>query len=576
MHSDSAYILLCIALFLGAAALTWPVLEMGLIDDWSYNHIARDFAATGHFRYNGWAFAMLIPQVVWSAAFIKLFGFSFLAVRLSTVLLAVFLIPVLYSLGRESGLTRTLAAFATLLCTLSPVVLPLTTSFMSDFPGFFFFVLCFYGAVRSWKAVAPGACLAWAALVLTAGILGGIDRQIDWLGPLLFLPFLAWVHRRSRRATAFLAAAWLCALLTAVWSTLWYQAQPYSLHEDILGFWKRLPLRFMAATEFSLLIDLALTTGLLLLPVLLSYVKPGFTSATRKTALLTLACVAAVACAIILRPLHAVPSLGNVMTPYGILGGAHVATLGVRPLILGSRLRELLTVVVLLACAACCLALWKTRRADRPRLWHDPATPTLILGLVFTAVWLPAMLFRSSGSPAFDRYLITVLPLILIPLLRHYQVRTGPRLSRWSWGTLALFALYGVATTHDTFAMGRARVAAAQALEKSGIPRTGITAGFEYDGWTQLDAAGYINNPQIVNPAGSFRVPTCPGARELRPWFAWDMPAVHPRYYVALSRLPGLEDIPGQAPITYTTWLPPARRQVFKQILPGNAYGGCQ
>jgi hypothetical protein len=59
--------------------------------------MARDFAATGRFVYNGWPGMMLIPQIVWAAGFIKLFGFSFLVVRLSTVVLGVFLIPVLYN-----------------------------------------------------------------------------------------------------------------------------------------------------------------------------------------------------------------------------------------------------------------------------------------------------------------------------------------------------------------------------------------------------------------------------------------------------------------------------------------------
>ncbi len=82
VSTDRRNILLCAALYVIAVALANPVLEMGTIDDWSYTHIAREFADTGRIGYNGWVSAILIPQIVWSAAFIKLLGFSFLAGRL--------------------------------------------------------------------------------------------------------------------------------------------------------------------------------------------------------------------------------------------------------------------------------------------------------------------------------------------------------------------------------------------------------------------------------------------------------------------------------------------------------------
>src|SRR6202051_521092 len=103
--TDRRNILFCIALLLLAAAVTDPRLEMGVNDDWSYAHTAREFASTGHIAYNGWAVAMLLPQIVWAAVFIKLFGFSFLILRLSTLVLGVFTVPILYYLGRGSGLS---------------------------------------------------------------------------------------------------------------------------------------------------------------------------------------------------------------------------------------------------------------------------------------------------------------------------------------------------------------------------------------------------------------------------------------------------------------------------------------
>ena len=218
------------------------------------------------------------------------------------------------------------------------------------------------------------------------------------------------------------------------------------------------------------------------------------------------------------------------------------------------------------------MALWKRRENAGERRWEDPAVPALVLACVFAGPYFLGLLFRSPEVPPYDRYLIPFLPLAAIPLLRYYKVHTGSRVSGWSWALLALFAVYAVATTHDAFAGARARLTAARDLERTGIRRNEIMAGFEYDGWTQLEAAGYLNNPQIENPAGAYRPVTCTGPRA---WWLPKMPAVQARYVVALSRFPELENArAGQ--VGYTTWLPPARRQVFTQMLPAGSYAGCR
>src|SRR5215813_7810762 len=85
---DRRYSLLCAAALVTAMALTTPLAESGLNDDWSYTKTALDLAETGGLVYNGWASAMVGAQAFWGALFIKLFGFSFLTTRLSTAPLA--------------------------------------------------------------------------------------------------------------------------------------------------------------------------------------------------------------------------------------------------------------------------------------------------------------------------------------------------------------------------------------------------------------------------------------------------------------------------------------------------------
>jgi 4-amino-4-deoxy-L-arabinose transferase-like glycosyltransferase len=569
---DRRNILFCMALFLLAAAATCPVLEMGVNDDWSYAHIAREFAATGHLAYNGWPVMPLVPQIVWAAVFIRLFGFSFLIVRLSTVVLGALCIPVLYCLGRESGLVPPFAAFATLLTALSPLTMPEAVTFMSDVPAFFLFALCFYGGVKCWKAAGAKDCARWAGLILVAGVLSGLDRQIYWLGPLLFLPAVAWVQRRRKSAMMWLAAAWLAAISAAAYSVRWFQAQPHALIEPSLNAWKRMGLRRLAGPSLSLAATMAATLALVLLPLLAGYVAPALKAASRKAALLTaVGALAGGFAASHLLHLDA-PWMGNVLTAYGICPGN---LLGTWREVLGPTVRDLLTMAVFLSCASSGLTLWNRRGAAGAQPWQDPSIPALVLGLVFSAAWLPILIYHSADAQPFDRYLMSFLPLFAIPLLRHYQARIGKSVSRVSWAMLALFALYGVAATHDAFARARAVLTAAQTLELRGIPRTEITAGFEYDGWTQLEAGGYVNHWDIANPPGAYRPPTCTGPPAVRLWFITFAPAIRARYVVAASRLPELDDAPA-APVDYTTWLPPGRRQVFTLMIPGGGYVQCR
>ena len=102
--------LLCGVAVVVAICAARPYAEMGFIDDWSYIKTAFEYARTGHFVYNGWATAMLGWQIPWGALFLKLFGYSFTAARLSMLpvdLLSVWLFySILMRFGRITGYRR--------------------------------------------------------------------------------------------------------------------------------------------------------------------------------------------------------------------------------------------------------------------------------------------------------------------------------------------------------------------------------------------------------------------------------------------------------------------------------------
>ena len=548
---------------------------MGLNDDSSYASIARGFAATGHVSYNGWTAVMLLPQLLWAAPFIKLFGFSFLVTRVSTVALALFLVPVVYFLGRESGLLPPFAAFAAVLSVLSPLTMPEVVSFMSDVPAFLFFALCLYASIRAWKAGSAAACVRWGALAAIAGFLGGLERQIYWLAPLLFLPVIVWVQRPRKRAVIGIAIAWAAVIVAIIVSLGWYAAQPYTLHEDLAAAWRTMSAGTLLHRQLLLVCQYAFTLALLLVPLLAGFVAPGLRAAPRILSGAAIAIVLATGAASLHWESLQAPLMGNVLTHYGAVPYG-VVVFGDKVLVLGRAAGVAISMAVVLCCAGCLLAVWARRKGLGMRRFPRPTVaPLTALGALFTVSSLAVILARSAGAAASDRYVIPYVPLAAIPLLWFFQQHLRHTISRSSWLALAMFVMYGIAVTHDAFSGARARLAAANDLQQAGIPRTEISAGFDYDVLTQLETWGYVNHNLIVFPPGAFHQPVCAGPEDVRPWYLWLTPSVQPRYVISLSRIAGWSSGPA-GPVSYTTWLPPGRREVFAQAVPEKIRFACR
>jgi len=226
MRTDTRNLLICCGLVLLAVAAAGPVLEMGLIDDFSYTYTARELAATGRFRYYGTG-PMLGAQVWCAALVIRLIGFSFTAVRLTTALFAVGCAILLYRIGRTVGLKPAFACLATLTVVLSPVFVPLAVSFMTDVPALFFLLLCFFCGSRALASSDTLGCAVWLCAAGISGVAGGTVRQVIWGAPLSVIPVIGWIKRADRRIAASAAALFIASAATVAACLIWLSRQPY-------------------------------------------------------------------------------------------------------------------------------------------------------------------------------------------------------------------------------------------------------------------------------------------------------------------------------------------------------------
>ena len=104
-----------------AVILVNPIGDFPLNDDWAYAQSVKSFLETGKFELPGWAVANLLPQVLWGALFCLPFGFSFTALRFSTLVLGWLGVITTYLLIKKVGSHQKLAFIGALLIAVNPV-----------------------------------------------------------------------------------------------------------------------------------------------------------------------------------------------------------------------------------------------------------------------------------------------------------------------------------------------------------------------------------------------------------------------------------------------------------------------
>lgn len=255
---------------------------------------------------------------------------------------------------------------------------------------------------------------------------------------------------------------------------------------------------------------------------------------------------------------------------------------GLRPASLGAWQRTVITAFVLGTALVFVVNLYSALR-NRRQLSKTRATAWLqIFWLLapFTVAYFGTLILRGVSDPWFDRYLIPLEAVGIVFLLRFYEdfvvedrrathggfsIGSLPAISSL---VLLVFAYAAVAGTHDWFAVFRARLQAAEEVRRAGVPRTAIQAGFEYDGWTQIEGGGYINDPRLQVPPQAFRalppaarpVPACAAM-----WFGGDLtPRITPEYFVVYSPMSCLDPAPFP-PVPYRRWMPPFTGKIYVQ-----------
>jgi hypothetical protein len=555
--------LFCAGAVLACELISKPYAAMGICDDGPYILVAKNLAATGHIHYNGWSAAMLLWQLYFAAALIKVFGFSFTTVRVSTIVVSVASAFLLQRILVRCGISERNAVIGTLALVLSPLYLLLSVTFMSDIHGLFAIILCLYACLRALHGSNDRDSIGWLCFAVAADVAVGTSRQLAWLGVLVMIPCTLWLLRARRRILLIGSVATIAGYLAIGALLIWLRHQPYTT-PGTYGI-SHVPWLYTLFIFVRFFLDFPF----LLLPISGLFLLTIHQSRPRTIVLICASFAVYIFLATYPSHLRGTfdfflePTLRWLGADYVTIYGAYGSlSQGMPHVFLPLWVQGLLTVVSLGGVIGLVLSFFAKRRPQEVA----PETVSISWGQLgillgpFAAAYTVLLIYRAvavandGADVLFDRYSLGLLLVALICLVRQLQDRVESRFSIGGIAFIAIMAAYGVALTHNTFALLRARVAMAAELRAAHVPDTSVDNGWEYNLLVELRHTPYINNPSIATAANPY-IPAPPvPAGTCSMVFRNDTPHIHPIYGVTFE--PDLcAGAAPFAPIHYTQWL---------------------
>ncbi len=468
----------------------------------------------------------------------------------------------MYLLARRASLSPSDSLFAALLTGLSPRFILLAPTFMTDVSSLFFLMASLYGFVRAVEAARQVSArtrdpLAWLAVGMLCGVLGGTIRQTVWFAPLAGAAVLfVWpgVSLRMRLAAILCGVVGLACIVVGV---RWFNSQPYVIPTRSLS---RMAL---GVTEFGTMVRtmawLIVGSMSAMLPVF--FYRLAALSQWRRDHMAWLG--NSLATDVIM-----VAALALVFFPATVVGALEVAAIPAEVTPIMERgvwvLRGLRIGLMLLLALATVAMVLKWRGAIMSVARHTPAA--IAVSLVYLLPYSVAVMQASQTTGGlFDRYYLPSMPLLACALLygggATAPSAAGRRSAVWGWVLLAIVALPAVSNLHHVYADCRARLAAVAHLEGQGVSRDRIMAGWQIDGWEQIERAGHMNDKRIRVPPDAhqpLQPDGYPGQLNLRDRLS----ALTPEYIVTddPTRYPG--DGTKFPTFPYTSWWPPFHREI--------------
>lgn len=471
-------------LWVFALVIVNPIGEFPLNDDWAYSLIVRDWLETGIYHVNDWPAMSLFAQICWGTLFVKIFGFSFTALRFSTLILAAAGLVAFSAILKELNFSKETQLLAMAILLFNPLFFHLSVTFMTDVP----FLSCCIIASYFYLKFLQVNNIHWWGLAVFFSICAVLIRQLGVFIPLAFLGAMMFCYKKVGIKPILLS--FLAVVLTyfSLKGYVYWLGQTtglpstFSQMGDVVS---RLSIDYIFSSIYDFGGLYLMYLGVFLLPILFHHVwvknKVYFISVILLLFLFTY--------------------LGEHSWNRFPLGNT-IYDLGLGTLTLPDTLRKVSSFSVLspfillslkLIAALGVLLLSGHLAKKNQQLYiskRRPITAEFVfkLGILFFVAGYSFFLIIDYYR--FDRYLLPLVPFTLI-LISPLRITSHSFIKILSISTLLIMACFSTLATHDYLAWNKARWNALNFLEQQNISPQKIDGGFEYNGWHQT----YHQNP---------------------------------------------------------------------------------
>ena len=520
--TDHVNLLLLSVLWLVMVMLVNPLGDFPLNDDWVYGRATRSIVEDGNFTLAGGnTAANLIAQAFWGALFCLPFGFSFSALRISTLVLGLLGVFATYGLLKEVGAGRTMSLLGALLIALNPIYFGLSNTFMTDVPFFAVAAAALYFFIRGLKSdrtfeIVIGTVLACLSLLI---------RQ-NGLIPSIAFGF-AYLVKKKVTPKSFIVA--FTPTLIGIGLQLLYQYWLEATHRTSPNFNLQSKELINVISSFNLgtivyLIDSTLIAlvyiGLFISPLLIPLFLSKFRAssfAKKRIILFSIPALLIVMAARLARNRSRImPLKGNTLMDFGIGpltlhdGDPLIANHAFTPSFLTYVWGALTVIGMFSAAVLIYYFVVTTTQLFKQVKTDEVANPKWLNVLVISTVVLYYLPFGLSTY--FDRYLLILIPLLLMLVISSSKRMSQPNVwhdmsKQVTPVVLAVMVAIGgftVAATHDYLALNRVHWQALKTLmHDQKVTPNDIDGGYEFNSW-------YLYNPKNTHAINFLKDPNRP------------------------------------------------------------------
>lgn len=555
--TDRVSVLLLCVLWIVMVVIVNPIGDFPLNDDWVYGRATRSIVEDGNFTLSGGnTAANLIAQAFWGALFCVPFGFSFSALRISTLVLGLLGVVATYGLLKEVGAGRTISLLGALLIALNPIYFGLSNTFMTDVPFFAVAAAALYFFIRGLKTdrtfeIVIGTVLSCLSLLI---------RQNGIIIPISF----GFTYLFKKKITKKSLVVACTPTLVNIGLQFFYQNWLEWTHRTSPNFnlQSKGLINVISSLNIGTIVYLIDSTvialvyiGLFISPLMIPIFVRKFRTSSLLEKRFMLFSIPAILIVMLARLAknrpRIMPLKGNTLMDFGLGpltlhdGDPLIASHAFTPASLTYVWGAVTMLGVFSAAILIYYSLITARQLFKKPEKDEVANPQWLKVLVVLTIVLYYLPFGLSTY--FDRYLLILIPLLLILVISARPIMSQPDFANGMYKKIipvvlvVLVAIGGftVAATHDYLALNRVRWQALNALmHDQKVTPNYIDGGYEFNGW-------YLYNPKDTYAINFMKNPVRPD----KSWWYVDKDD----YMIAFGSLAGYKELQ-----TYQSgrWLP--------------------